>query len=267
MLARHDSKPGPHFFSRKMEDYHGKVPFIVSDLIAVLDKLDASHKEGIFRLSAPKNSVDSLCRTLDQDRITDWSDYSDHNLIACTLKAYVREMSIVDPLIGEDVGEDVRTIARTAPPDGTARLRRLLSTCPPSRRNALSYIMKYLRKIADAADVTLMSPYNIAVCWSPILFARTPLAVPGDDAVTAVELMVSKFSEIFAPDWCDSRVVMTQEEFERMAEPEIDIADALNEQARRANRKNSLIPYEREELPYAFQLAKPTRPAPKLPGK
>jgi hypothetical protein len=73
-----------------------------------------------------------------------------------------------------------------------------------------------------------------------------------------------KFGEIFKPEWCDEAVMMTWEEFERTAEPEIDIADALNEQARRANRKNSLIPYEREELPYALQLARPTGRAPKL---
>jgi hypothetical protein len=267
MLSREDSRPGPHFFSRKLEDYHGKIPFIISDLVAQLDNLDACHKEGIFRLSAPKNSVDSFCRLLDQGRVTDWTDYGDHNLIACTLKASVRELSIVDPLIGADIGEDVKTTAKAGAADATSRISALVESCPVSRRNALSYVMQYLRKIADASDVNLMTPYNISVCWSPIMFPRSALSVASDEAVTAVEMMVDKFTSIFKPEWCSEKVVMSQEEFERMAEPEIDIADALNEQARRANRKNSLIPYDREELPYALQLARPTRPAPKLPGK
>jgi hypothetical protein len=42
---------------------------------------------------------------------------------------------------------------------------------------------------------------------------------------------------------------MTDSDIEEMAEPEARIEDVLNEEIRRANRKGSLIPYEREDLP------------------
>jgi hypothetical protein len=38
--------------------------------------------------------------------LADWSDDSDYHLFLCPLKAYIREFSIFDPVIGRDIVSD-----------------------------------------------------------------------------------------------------------------------------------------------------------------
>jgi hypothetical protein len=266
MLQRESSRPGPHFFSRPLEDFSGKASFIITDLIQALDREGAPTKEGIFRLSAPKHLVEALCRRLDEGRISDWSEYSDHNLLACAFKAYIRELSIIDPLIGSDIAGGIRTVAENGSPEELrAAIRTSVARCPDSRRNTLACVMKYLKTIMDSSAVNFMSSYNLAVCFTPCLFEKSN-AVAGEDSMRVVEEMITGFDSIFEPEWTSAEVVMTDEDIEIMAEPEVRLEDVMNEQLRRQNRAQSLIPYPRDDLPVIFHKQKPDRPPPPLPS-
>jgi hypothetical protein len=265
MLPRDSSRAGPHFFSRPLTDFNGKVSFIITDLISTLNHLNSVTTEGLFRLSAQKNVVDVLCRRLDQGRISDWSEYSDHHLLACTLKAYIRELSIVDPIIGRDIASDARAaVLNDNPEEVRSALHSLLQKSPPSRRNSLASIMKYLKKVTEFSEVNLMTPYNLAVCFTPCLFEKSN-AVAGEDSMRVVEEMVKGYDSIFSPEWTGIDVLMTDEDIEELAEPEAEMEDVLNEQERRKKREQSLIPYPRDDLPMIMHKQKPDRPAPLLP--
>ena len=67
-----DPAPGPHFFTKSLAEYEGKVPFIVTDLIKEMEVLGSAKYEGIFRLSAQKSTVENLCLMLDKNRIKNW---------------------------------------------------------------------------------------------------------------------------------------------------------------------------------------------------
>jgi hypothetical protein len=82
----------------------------------------------------------------------------------------------------------------------------------------------------------------------------------------AVEVMISACDKLFAREWSAAALLMTDDDIEEMAEPEATIEDVLNEEVRRANRKGSLIPYEREDLPGILHKKRPSRPPPKLPS-
>jgi hypothetical protein len=266
MLQRDSPRAGPHFFSRPLEDFGGKASFIITDLIQALDEQEAVTKEGIFRLSAPKHLVEALSRRLDQGRISDWSEYADHNLLACAFKAYIRELSIVDPLIGRDIADEARAAVIADDPNAArAALRVTVAKSPKSRRNTLACVMKYLKKVMDSSEANLMSSYNLAVCFTPCLFERSN-AVAGEDSMKVVEEMIVGYDAVFPREWTTPWVIMTDEDIEIMAEPEAKLEDVLNEQKRRQNRAQSLIPYPRDDLPMILHKQRPVRPPPPLPG-
>jgi hypothetical protein len=265
MLQRDNPRAGPHFFSRPLAEFDGKIPFIVTDLITALHGQDAMRKEGIFRLSAPKHSVEALCRRLDQGRIADWSDLTDHNLLACAFKAYIRELSIVDPLIARGVADKVRAAASAGgAPEIRRAIRAALGQAGLEHRRTLAAVMRCLRQVMDAADVNLMSAYNLAVCFTPCLFERSN-SVAGDDALRAVEEMIAGCHEVFQGEVTDGVALMTDDDVEAMAEPEARLEDVLNEEIRRRARKDSLIPYQRDDLPVILRKKKPERAPPPLP--
>jgi hypothetical protein len=116
----------------------------------------------------------------------------------------------------------------------------------------------------DASEVNLMSAYNLAVCFTPCLFERSN-SVAGEDALKAVEEMVAGFDEVFQGEVIDGVALMTDDDIEAMAEPEARLEDVLNEEIRRQARRDSLIPYQRDDLPMILHKQKPERPPPPLP--
>ena len=262
-----DKAPGPHFFTRPLASYNGKVPFIVTDLIGQLEALEASKVEGIFRLSAQKSKVEELCMALDRGRIKDFSEITDVHLVAGALKRYIRELSMLDPLIGTDISDDVLTAIQSAADDAAVNrtLQTLVAKGPASRRNTLAYLMKYLSKMVKDSSVSLMDPSNLAIVLTPALFPRTDSVASGS-AMKAVECMIQDFETIFREAWCNDSVVMTDKDIEFMAEPDVDIEDAKIESLKREIRARSRITTVSDDLCEVLGITRPTREAPPLPS-
>ena len=262
-----DPQPGPHFFTKKLEEYHGKVPYIITDLIAEMEKLNSSQVEGIFRLSAQKSTVESLCLQLDRGPVHDFRGYEDPHVIACAIKRYIRELSLIDPLIGADIADDMSTQVQCLAGDDKINkvFQDLIDKSPnKSRRNTLSVLMKYFNRITKDVAVNRMEASNFSIVFGPSLFPRTDSVASGN-SMKAIEIMIQNHEKIFKPEWSDpSKVYMTQDDIEKMAEPEVVENDAILESVRRQSIRNSAFHLDRSNLADLMQIKRPDRPAPKL---
>ncbi|KAH0786525.1 RhoGAP domain containing protein [Histomonas meleagridis] len=251
-----------------LHNYKGKIPFIITNLINRLEERNADQQEGIFRLSGRKSEVDRICTFMDRAPVTDWTQFEDmdNNVIACALKKYLQNLSSFDPLIGKDISDEVNSTIQLFSEDPTiySRLKNLLEHSPLTRRNALAYVMHYLKKIADNSGVNNMNSYNLSVCFTLAIFPQTDTIASGN-SMKAFELFINDFEQIFDPSWYDAANILTPGDIEKLSAPIIDISDAKNEQMRRMVKKSSLIPYDRSMLSTFFLIERPNRPPPSPP--
>lgn len=262
-----DPNPGPHFFTKKLELYCGKVPFIITDVLEQMKKSNASQSEGIFRLSAQKTTVENLCGMLDKGPLESFSGFEEPHLLACVIKRYIRELSLLDPLISVDIADDINTEIQVHMGDESIyqNLQNLIDKNPnKTKRNTLAVLMKYFKEITDDKDVNRMEASNLAIVFSPSLYPRSDSVASGN-AMKAVELMITDQDKIFKPEWSDPNLVfLTPEDIVKMSEPMIYEEDAVLESQRRNNREHSTIPVDRHNLIKILNLQRPERVAPLL---
>ena len=108
-----------------------------------------------------------------------------------------------------------------------------------------------------------MDASNLSIVFSPSLFPRTDSVASGS-SMKAIELMIQDYDKIFDKEWYSDEVEMTDSDIERMAEPEIDEFDILNESKRRIMRNKSLLELDREQLIQILKLQRPDRTPPQL---
>ena len=150
-----------HFFEMAPEEFHHKIPFIVTDLIKELRRRESEKVEGIFRLNGSDTKIRELCADLDRGRIEDWSKYDDIHTIATALKRYVRNMAEHEPLVTTDVYSCLTTVMLLNRPDREVELtRQVIDMLVPVRRYTLSYLMKYLNEILANQKVNLIHQAN-----------------------------------------------------------------------------------------------------------
>lgn len=262
-----NSYPGPHFFTKKLDLYCGKVPFIITDIINEMDKLKSSQVEGIFRLSAQKTTVENLCLLLDKGRVTNFQGYEEPHIMACVIKRYIRELSLLDPLIDATIAEDINTEVQihTDDPQIFLNIQRLIDKNPcKTKRNTLAVLMKFFNRITKDANVNRMEASNFAIVFAPSLYPRSDSVASGS-AMKAIELMITDCDKIFKPEWSDPKIVyLTQNEVLKMAEPVVIEKNLFLESQRRFARLNSTIPVDRSGLINLLHIKRPDRPAPLL---
>ncbi|OHS98458.1 RhoGAP domain containing protein [Tritrichomonas foetus] len=158
----------PHFFSRPIESFGNKIPFIVSDLITKLREIEAKNIEGIFRLSGAANVIKNLTDQLDEGQISDWSQFNAIT-IACALKTYFREKAKDDPLLMFDNYD--MFVASVDVPNSKKALELLKGICvnhlPKERLIILAYLMNYLHEVSLNEGMNKMSAKNLAICFAP----------------------------------------------------------------------------------------------------
>ena len=266
-----NKEPGPHFFLIPLCKYRGKVPFIITDIIKQLQKLNSQTSEGIFRIPGQQNLITNLCKELDNGRIVDWTHY-ESKVIESAFKKYLENLSKFDPLIPENIEEEVVSAAEQIPEDQIGQhyhdfisnnYSNLLS-----HRSTLATIFYFFSKvILQNVDKNLMGSYNLTVCFFMLFFRqRSEEEIKNPDFTKRftkpIQIFIDKFDQIFEKSWYDpaSNFEMTDTEVECLGAPFVNIELAQIEYQRRNYRKNSLIPYYVQEY-----IDPPKREAPKLP--
>lgn len=249
-------KPKPQYFSRSTDEFGGKVPFIVTDLIAKLKSMNAEQVEGIFRLSGSARDISELAFALDQGRITDWTPFQNVHTVACTLKKYFRDNVRTKPLLPFDQYEAFIKIPSEAPTDEEAipRYKEILKNLTEARYMTFAVLLQYLHQISNV-DSSKMNAHNLAIVIAPNLLAPKPGTRSEEDQIklnavqnSTIELMIRLYEQIFSDVQIDESSFITDDDLKILAAPPIDENDKAYIVELRNARKRSLIPFVPYEM-------------------
>lgn len=253
----------PLFFSRQAEDFAGKIPFIVTDCIDQLKKLNADQTQGIFRLSGSARDTALLCSLLDSGRVQNWGPFTDPHSITGALKKYFRDRVADSPFFPFSIYDELTKVSQiTDEAQQVQIIKKVFSTFSQPRFLTAVYLFRYLFETSKASSVNLMTPDNIAIVFAPNLLGLKNLTP--DEKMAQNPIQNKTVSAIIRlVDVCFADVQITEENFltdedlEIIGPPALTEADLNRIKEIRQIRKRSLIPCVPDK--YASNFNRPTR--------
>lgn len=151
------------------------LPFVVRKCVIEIEARGMD-SEGIYRVSGFADEIDALKLAFDKDgESTDLSVYSNINVVAGTLKLYLRLLPV--PLITYEVHPAfVQAIQAKTSDEQVTKLRDCLYQLPPAHYNCLQYMIQHLYRVSQQAEVNKMSAHNLSTVFAPTLVA-TPQTI------------------------------------------------------------------------------------------
>lgn len=127
-------------------------------------------EEGIFRRAANAQTLKQVKELINANQPVDLDEHNDVHLAAVLMKAFLRDLP--EPLLTYALYEPV--LAMTGADYGdtdanVAAVRTLLAPLPPRNRAVLQFILRFLRDVADKADINKMTESNLAIVFGPNL--------------------------------------------------------------------------------------------------
>ena len=168
---------------------HRRLPWILTALADQVIQLNGLTTEGIFRVPADLDEVNSVKCRFDQWEMVVCNDC---HTAASLLKLWFREL--YEPLVPDDFYEEsitlstrIESFGKELPPEREATLQKLLQMVqrlPDLNRLVLTYLINFLQLFArpETAIVTKMDAANLAT-----VFAPNCLRCPSSDPSTILE--------------------------------------------------------------------------------
>ncbi|KAJ3502593.1 hypothetical protein NM208_g16695 [Fusarium decemcellulare] len=158
-------------------DVNVPLPAVVYRCIQYLDSKNAVLEEGIFRLSGSNIVIKGLRERFnnegDVNLVTD-QQYYDIHAVASLLKLYLRELPTT--ILTRDLHlEFLSTIEITDHSEKIAALNELVQRLPQANGTLLKYLIGFLIKIINNADVNKMTVRNVGIVFSPTLNIPAPV--------------------------------------------------------------------------------------------
>ncbi|KAL2270245.1 hypothetical protein VTJ83DRAFT_2429 [Remersonia thermophila] len=158
-------------------DVRVPLPAVVYRCIQYLDAKNAIFEEGIFRLSGSNVVIKQLRERFnnegDINLLADEQFYDIH-AIASLLKLYLRELPSTI-LTNELRGQFIAVTEMTNHKEKMAALAELVQLLPQANAALLKYLIAFLIKIIDHADVNKMTVRNVGIVFSPTLNIPAPV--------------------------------------------------------------------------------------------
>lgn len=158
-------------------DVNVPVPAVVYRCIQYLDAKDAVLEEGIFRLSGSNVVIKQLRERFntegDVNLVTD-PQYYDIHAVASLLKLYLRELPTTI-LTRELHMEFLSTIEIPDHTKKIAAMNELVQRLPQANATLLKYLIGFLIKIINNADMNKMTVRNVGIVFSPTLNIPAPV--------------------------------------------------------------------------------------------
>ena len=158
-------------------DVNVPLPSVVFRCIQYLDAKNAILEEGIFRLSGSNVVIKGLRERFnvegDVNLVTD-ETYYDIHAVASLLKLYLRELPTT--ILTRDL--HLQFLSVTEMPSHTekiAALAELVQHLPQANGTLLRYLIAFLIKIINNADVNKMTVRNVGIVFSPTLNIPAPV--------------------------------------------------------------------------------------------
>ncbi|KAJ4309026.1 Rho GTPase activating protein [Fusarium piperis] len=153
------------------------LPAVVYRCIQYLDSKDAVLEEGIFRLSGSNVVIKQLRERFntegDLNLVTD-QQYYDIHAVASLLKLYLRELPTTI-LTRELHMEFLSTIEIADHTEKIAAMNELVQRLPQANATLLKYLIGFLIKIINNADMNKMTVRNVGIVFSPTLNIPAPV--------------------------------------------------------------------------------------------
>jgi RalA-binding protein 1 len=158
-------------------DVRVPLPSVVYRCIQYLDYKNAILEEGIFRLSGSNLVIKALRERFniegDINLVTD-EEYYDIHAVASLLKLYLRELPTT--ILTRDLHmEFLSTTEITNRQEKLAALGGLTQRLPLANATLLKYLIAFLIKIINNADMNKMTVRNVGIVFSPTLNIPAPV--------------------------------------------------------------------------------------------
>ncbi|KAL9890875.1 myTH4 and RhoGAP_KIAA1688 domain-containing protein RhoGAP93B isoform 2-T2 [Glossina fuscipes fuscipes] len=138
-----------------------KLPWIQTTLSEHVLMLNGKQTEGIFRVSADVDEVNSLKNRLDRWEVPDYKNAMDAHAPASLLKLWYREL--YDPLIPDELYEEcVNT-------EDADKAKAIVDKLPQLNKLVLTYLIHFLQQFShpDVVSATKMDSSNLAMVFAP----------------------------------------------------------------------------------------------------
>ncbi|KAH0794489.1 RhoGAP domain containing protein [Histomonas meleagridis] len=257
----------PQYFSRSPEQFGGKIPFIVTDIVEKLRELGGVDTEGIFRLSGSAEGISNLCRELDRGRVKDWSQYTNIHTIACTLKKYFRDLVPKDPLIPSEYYNEMINIPDSAKTteEAVQKYKAILNNFSVSRLLTFAYLFKFFADVA-ASTTSKMTASNIAIVFAPNLLSPRKKDETAESQIMSntsqnrtITMMINNYDKIFGDIEITKDSFINDEDMEILAPTPIEKKDISRYLEIRNLRRQSLIQFIPYELLQDHTFVRPSR--------
>lgn len=261
-------KDSPQYFSRSPEQFGGKIPFIVTDLIEKLREPGVIEMEGIFRVSGLASNIADLCATLDNGRISDWTSLNNPHSMASALKKYFRgncNMLTAEGKTEEECFKLITKIPDNGSNEETAveHFRKIMQFFSKPRQYTLGFFFLFLNEVASHKATSKMDERNLAICIAPNLLEIKDL--PPDQIMAnnatqnnAISAMIRLAPKIFE-EYDFESMKLNDEDMKIISYPPINEKDISRYIEVRSIRKKSFIPFVPYELLNDPKFVRPSR--------
>ncbi|EAY05197.1 RhoGAP domain containing protein [Trichomonas vaginalis G3] len=258
------NRRAPRFFSRQPEQFGGKIPFIVTDIIDELRKQNATDAEGIFRLSGSAAQVTELLLELDSGRVKDWSKYNSVHTIACTLKKYFREMIPNYPLFPHSIYGDLQDASNQANKQiMIEKYKASFEKLSKPRQLTIAYLFKYILEIEENKAKNKMNAVNLAIVFSQNLLCSLDTSKEAtliNNAIQnkIIQTLIDVGHQVF-DDINTDGAILTDDDMPIIAIPPVPKSDIEKFIMLRDIRRRSYIPYIPADMFRDPRFVRPTR--------
>ncbi|KAM7199325.1 hypothetical protein V8F33_004573 [Rhypophila sp. PSN 637] len=153
------------------------LPAVVYRCIQYLDAQGAIAEEGIFRLSGSNVVIKQLKERFNNEgdiNLLTEEQYHDIHAVASLLKAYLRELPT--SILTRDLHVEFLTVTEmTNMQEKLAALGELVLRLPQANATLLKYLIAFLIKIINHADLNKMTVRNVGIVFSPTLNIPAPV--------------------------------------------------------------------------------------------
>ncbi|XP_050668227.1 beta-chimaerin isoform X2 [Leptidea sinapis] len=172
------------------------LPFVVRKCVNEIETRGLD-QEGIYRVSGFADEIEALKMAFDRDgEATDLSVYSNINVVAGTLKLYLRLLPV--PLITYDVHPKlISAIQLKTSMVQISMLRECLDNLPPAHFNCLQYMVQHLYKVSQHAELNKMSAHNLSTVFAPTLVATPPAITDLSFEIRALQAIIENCPQIY----------------------------------------------------------------------
>lgn len=172
------------------------LPFVVRKCVNEIENRGMD-SEGIYRVSGFADEIEALKMAFDKDgEATDLSVYSNINVVAGTLKLYLRLLPV--PLITYEVHPKlIQAIQIKSQVHQIAALRECLDSLPPAHFNCLQYMVQHLHRVSLQAEMNKMSAHNLSTVFAPTLVATPPAITDLAFEIRALQMLIECCPQIY----------------------------------------------------------------------